>query len=484
MKAILFRRGLQFIAALFFAVAPGAASALTAVGEAFDTAPDPAWWRLSGDAVWDASTQAIFLAGAADHQAGSIFWLWEMSNYSFSASFDLWIGAGSGGEGLTFGWVKGPDFLGGGGDSLGFDGLDGYAIRFDTHGNGGGEPENSIAFSRSTLEGREDLIVNSNVAELEDGVDEEGNPAPFHLGIFVQGGALVVMMSNPRAATPLPETKVLEYILPDDYELSDAYFGFTATTSGLSNVLDFFVQFYHIYILLPEEREARLRCRFDEELRIYNNDAIAFSSDRWDDGTAVEADEELISPPIDCTEWLRLHLNFNKNFRANVTDPDYDQIAEVDIRAWDDALSRYGEWINLLHWDIDSVDPNLEPAIDATPVSEDLSAYNGKMFQLRWHYYDANWDWWFAVDDIAVFGEPVPEPPPPPRPRPPWPVPGEEALTLCVGDLGWPYTIEYTDDLLNGTWKPGRGASWPTTASCWTDDITGVRQRFYRIRME
>ncbi len=140
MKASRFVRGFPLIAILSLVATPTAQMPLTAVGEAFDTQPDPAWWSLGGAAAWDASSQAILLTDAADDRAGSIFWLRQMGSYVFHASFDFWIGGGSGGDGLTFAWVKGPDFLGGGGESLGFDGLDGYAIRFDTHSNGAGEP--------------------------------------------------------------------------------------------------------------------------------------------------------------------------------------------------------------------------------------------------------------------------------------------------------------------------------------------------------
>lgn len=239
MKAIRLAKCLLPVAILFLVVFPATVTATTAVGETFDTEPDPQWWTLSGSAAWDATSEGIMLTNSSPDQAGSIFWNWKLKTSWLVASFDFWIGDGSGGEGLTFAWVKGPGLLGQGGGALGFDGLDGYAIRFDTRSNTDGEPENYIAFSRSTPEGREDLAVNSDIPELTDVTDAEGKPAPFHVRLWFVGGYLAVFMSNLTASTPMPETMVLGYDIPEqfpDYTPSDAYFGFTAATSAADNV--------------------------------------------------------------------------------------------------------------------------------------------------------------------------------------------------------------------------------------------------------
>ncbi len=34
--------------------------------------------------------------------------------------------------------------------------------------------------------------------------------------------------------------------------------------------------------------------------------------------------------------------------------------------------------------------------------SIDLSAYAGSDVRIRFHYYDANWDWWWQIDDVSV----------------------------------------------------------------------------------
>ncbi|MDP2895775.1 MAG: fibronectin type III domain-containing protein [bacterium] len=236
MKAMRFRWGLWVMAAALLAAVPTAAHGANAVAEPFTTAPDPAWWTLSGDAAWDASSQSIFLTHAVNDQTGSIFWPWKFQTHWFDASFDFWIGAGTGGEGLTFAWVKEKNFLGEGGSSLGVGGLDGYALRFDTLSGGEGEPGNYVAFSRVTPEGIQDLIVNPNVPEMQHVVNGAGNPAPFHVELWLQANRLNVWLGNPTAETPVPQTVVFDFEIPD-YEAADSYFGFTAATnSGAHNI--------------------------------------------------------------------------------------------------------------------------------------------------------------------------------------------------------------------------------------------------------
>ncbi len=40
-------------------------------------------------------------------------------------------------------------------------------------------------------------------------------------------------------------------------------------------------------------------------------------------------------------------------------------------------------------------------------VTIDLGAYAGETAQIRWHYYDANYDWYWQVDDVCVTPEPA-----------------------------------------------------------------------------
>jgi hypothetical protein len=207
-----------------------------------------------------------------------------------------------------------------------------------------------------------------------------------------------------------------------------------------------------------------------------NNYAITDS----DLAGAVDADEELITPSIDCTGHRLVRLNFNMNYKRYIDDVDHDQIADVDVRSSDDGAT-WGNWVNLLRWDINTVADAISGAEEV-----DLSAHaDGKFIQVRWHYYEANYDYWFAVDDIQISGDRVEVPP-------------ETRKILSVGyvagmaDLTWEtfgggnYTVQYTTDLITGSWDPVPGTTWPITATNWSGDITVIlgQGAYLRVRSE
>ena len=234
-NAIQLRRCSVFVAILCLTAA--SVFAVAAAMETFDSPPDPAKWTLSGSAAWDSTTQSIFLITAGQYNSGgSIFLSQKLSAEKFAVSFDFWIGGGNGADGMTFAWVRGPTLLGIGGGHLGFyGGLDGYGVKFDTYSGGGVEPENYVAI----IEGSQSptstgFVHNSGIPEMEDVLDAAGKPAPFHVRIELDNGFLQVWMSNPTAATPMPETQVLDYEIAG-YAPYDAHFGFTAGTGGLTN---------------------------------------------------------------------------------------------------------------------------------------------------------------------------------------------------------------------------------------------------------
>jgi hypothetical protein len=201
--------------------------------------------------------------------------------------------------------------------------------------------------------------------------------------------------------------------------------------------------------------------------------AIAGMTDNYvitdsDLAPTADMDEELITPTIDCTRHFRVRLNFNKNYRPYFDDTDHLQIAEVDIRSSDDGVI-WGDWINLLHWDRTTV-----ADIESNPEEVDIAAHaDGKFIQVRWHFYDAMFDYWFAVDDIRISGDKVEEPP----------LKGD-ILTIGyvegVAALEWEefgpgnYTVEYTNDLTSGSWDPIPGEAWPITATNWSGNIDAI----------
>jgi hypothetical protein len=195
-----------------------------------------------------------------------------------------------------------------------------------------------------------------------------------------------------------------------------------------------------------------------------------------DSDLAPEAymDERLISPEIDCTEHLRVELRFVRNYKT-YDDPEHLQVAEVDIRVLDHGV--WGEWVNLLHWDRNSGDSSGCEKVYIAPYAD------ARKIQIRWHFYQAKWDYWFAVDDIKIIGE-----------QRPTCLPQVREVNK-VGDsvsLRWscelgdrPVTVECRDELANGEWLPVPGSCWPAWRSSWSGEETGsLRQRFYRVRFE
>jgi hypothetical protein len=193
---------------------------------------------------------------------------------------------------------------------------------------------------------------------------------------------------------------------------------------------------------------------------------------------SVDVDEELITPNIDCTNHRRVRLDFSMNYRAYPDDTEHLQIAEVDIRSSDDGVI-WGHWVTFLRWDTSTV---VDYATGAEQV--DISAYaDGKIIQVRWHFYEANFDYWFAIDNVRVSGDALP------------PTGGK---VLSVGyvagqaNLTWNafgegnYTVEFTQDLTTDNWQPVPGVTWPITDLNWSGDISGIfdKAAYLRVRSE
>ena len=193
-------------------------------------------------------------------------------------------------------------------------------------------------------------------------------------------------------------------------------------------------------------------------------------------GAGILLDEEMLTPEVNGTGWTKLRLNFSYNYRI-YDDPGHTQTAEVDIRSFDSETG-WGNWVNLLHLDTSDVDPNAEPPELTDAEVFDLSDYDGKKIQLRFHFYDAEYDYWFAVDNIRVSGVELVGPPP------------GATITLGPGvgmlTLDWTafglgqYWVEYTADM-KGTWTPIAG---PIPETSFTHAIPADKTGYYRIRPE
>ncbi|MDP2895595.1 MAG: hypothetical protein Q8Q12_03430, partial [bacterium] len=178
-----------------------------------------------------------------------------------------------------------------------------------------------------------------------------------------------------------------------------------------------------------------------------------------------------LSPEVDCTTWTKLRLNFNKNYRI-YDDPDHTQDAEVDIRSFD-LVSGWSNWTNLLHLDTSSVPVGLDPPELSDPEVFDLSAYDGKKIQFKFHFFNAEYDYWFAVDEIRVSGVEVVKEIPLPR------------ITRAAGNVtvSWDpfgpgqYSVEHTTNV-KGTWTHIAG---PFTQTRFTEAMRPDKTGYYRI---
>jgi hypothetical protein len=188
-------------------------------------------------------------------------------------------------------------------------------------------------------------------------------------------------------------------------------------------------------------------------------------------------DEGLLTPELDCTSFTKLRLDFSKNFRVYPEDTDHLQVGEVDIRTYDEETSSWSDWITLLRWDTTTV-----ADINSDSEQVNLSAYDGKKLQIRWHFSQAQYDYWFAVDDVKLSGETKE-------------IPSGQVLSLGLVEgkveLIWEvfgggnYTVEYTDDLASGNWQAVPGVAWPITETAWPGEPIGaLPTRCYRVRSE
>ncbi len=494
MKAMRFRWGLWLAACLLFAGKPVTAWSTTAVAEPFNTAPDPAWWTLSDDASWDASSQSIYLTHAVNDQTASIFWPWKFQTDWFDASFDFWIGGGTGGEGFAFAWVKEKNFLGEGGPSLGLGGLDGYAIRFDTYSNAEGEPENYIAFSRVTPEGIEDLVVNASVPQMEDVLDGAGNPAPFHVEMWLQGNRLNVSLSNLTAAMPILRTTIFDFEIPD-YEASDSYFGFTAATSDANNIHAVDNVVIHEIEMVPTHRFlsgdlVTLSAAAEE-------DAIAYTWQQVAGQPIVTLD--CTNPPLGVSHFIapNVEIPVILTFELTVEFPDRQETDAVNIEIVPAGPPGVPEWVRVLpiHLGFTLVWARVPGADDYFLVTEPVWDPIGPLHDTRYTFRNLEEGITYRVTIIAEngFGQSPPGPPVSVTVMRNLALPAaclilrrsvaEDAAELCVvPPFEGPYVVKYCDDLSAGRWQPVSGIQWPLSEpQCILDDIRGIRQRFYRL---
>ena len=117
------------------------------------------------------------------------------------------------------------------------------------------------------------------------------------------------------------------------------------------------------------------------------NFAIADSDDA---GAGVSMDTELRSPSMDFTTSDRVELIFKTDFRYLV--PSLPEVADVDVS----LNGATGPWSTVWHKTAAYRGPQTE-ILDLTALSAGQA-----QVMLRFHYYNAIYEWWWEVDDMQM----------------------------------------------------------------------------------
>ena len=107
----------------------------------------------------------------------------------------------------------------------------------------------------------------------------------------------------------------------------------------------------------------------------------------------VNMDEQLITPSLDCSGCSEVRLTFGHEFWT------YAGIDKADV----DVRIGGGAWQNVARYTGENAAGYVE--IDLTALAAGQSDV-----QIRWHYYDVFWEWWWGIDDVQVVGTDISPP--------------------------------------------------------------------------
>jgi hypothetical protein len=104
-----------------------------------------------------------------------------------------------------------------------------------------------------------------------------------------------------------------------------------------------------------------------------------------DNAGYVDMNEVLITPVIDCTDALEVTLKFSHDFVSSGGEK-----CDVDISV------NNGAWQTILQY-TESASGN---------IVEDISEFaaNQSNIRIRWHYYNAYFDWYWGIDNVQIIG--------------------------------------------------------------------------------
>lgn len=103
-------------------------------------------------------------------------------------------------------------------------------------------------------------------------------------------------------------------------------------------------------------------------------------------------DEQLITPSLDASSCARVTLEFSNQFRW--FSYSRDEVADVDVST-DGGTS----WVNVLR--MQGADDGY-PTPNTKVVDLTAQAAGRPNVKIRFHYYNANFEWWWAIDNVKV----------------------------------------------------------------------------------
>ena len=105
-------------------------------------------------------------------------------------------------------------------------------------------------------------------------------------------------------------------------------------------------------------------------------------------GSGVAMDEELMTPVLDLSGATTVTLEFDHWFRQY-----QGEFCDVDVRS---SLT-VGQWVNVVQWTGTSTLNSQHETIDLT-----AQAAGASDVEIRWHYYNADFEWTWFIDNVEV----------------------------------------------------------------------------------
>lgn len=99
-----------------------------------------------------------------------------------------------------------------------------------------------------------------------------------------------------------------------------------------------------------------------------------------------DMDEQLITPNLDCSSIEGVTLKFSHYFRYYS-----EEIADVDVRV------NSGPWQNVARYQ--GADTSGQVELDISTIAD-----GQENVQIRWHYYNAYWDYYWGIDNVEITG--------------------------------------------------------------------------------